>query len=73
MTKKLITLFLIFILSLSLFGCGAKNPVEEEVKVKLIPVDVAQVKKQDFVKGVVLSGTTKPQATATLLPKIMAA
>ncbi|MGI6226311.1 MAG: efflux RND transporter periplasmic adaptor subunit, partial [Peptococcales bacterium] len=42
-------------------------------KVKLIPVDVAQVKKQDFVKGVVLSGTTKPQATATLLPKIMAA
>jgi len=73
LTKKLVIPFLIFVLGVSLFGCGAKKPVEEEAKVKLVPVEVAQAKKQDFIKGVVLSGTTKPQATATVLPKIMGA
>lgn len=71
LTKKLVSLFLISLLSISLIGCGAKEPVEEEAKVKLIPVEVAEVKKQDFIKGVVLSGTTRPQSTATVFPKVM--
>lgn len=71
LTKRIITVFLIFLLSISVIGCGAKKPVEEEVKVKLVPVEVVQAKKQNFVKGVVLSGNTKPQATAIVLPKIM--
>jgi len=72
LTRKIVILFLIAILNILVLGCGAK-PVEEEAKVKLIPVEVAEVKKQDFVRGVVLSGTIKPQATATVVPKLMSA
>jgi len=72
LTRKIVIIFLIAILNIMVLGCGAKA-VEEEAKVKLIPVEVVQVKKQDFVRGVVLSGTIEPQATATVIPKIMSA
>jgi len=72
LTRKIVILFLITILSIMVLGCGAKA-VEEEAQLKLIPVEVAEVKKQDFVRGVVLSGTIEPEATATVIPKIMSA
>lgn len=72
--KRLLLLSLILILAVTIFGCGSKQKQpEKEVKVKKIPVEAIEVKQGTFTKAIILSGTTSPRATITVLPKIQGA
>jgi len=71
--KRLLILSLIVILAVFNFGCGSKKKVEEEVKVNKIPVETVEVRQGEFSKAILLSGITKPQASVTVIPKIVGA
>lgn len=69
--KKLTFLGLILIIALAIFGCG--TTAEEEEVVTTIPVETVEVTQGNFTNKIILSGTTKPKATVTVVPKIMSA
>ncbi|MFZ5945131.1 MAG: efflux RND transporter periplasmic adaptor subunit [Bacillota bacterium] len=70
--RKIAILVLISIFALTSFGCGQKK-VEEPAKEKQMPVEVAEVRKGVFRKAIVLSGTTEPKSSITLIPKVAGA
>jgi cobalt-zinc-cadmium efflux system membrane fusion protein len=69
--KKFTVLSLILVLALTVFGCGSTE-VKEEVATT-IPVETVEVKQGDFTNTIILSGTTKPIASVTVIPKIAGA
>lgn len=69
--KKFTFLSLILVLALTIFGCGGTTETEEVVTT--IPVETVEVEQGDFTDTIILSGTTKPKASVTVVPKIMSA
>lgn len=69
--KKFTVLSLILIIALTVFGCGTTAEVEEVETT--IPVETVEVKQGNFTDTIILSGTTKPKASVTVVPKIMSA